>query len=237
MSWARGGDPRVDCIVDLASKEIPDSTWHEGYIAGLLDGEGSLLMRTGNGYDQAVLTFTQKAGLVYDTFKEILESWAIRFSESLDNRGVWHIQIGGKDSVLRLLSKTRPPRLMAKWDANRFGGVAQRFGGREQRVEKYREIGTQEVVTISTSTRTFIADGLASHNCFGCGAHGDAIDWIRLTRNVGFKEAVAILGQERPPRPTPEMLHKRRLQERRARMLWVYRNRNPDCCIPEWAIA
>lgn len=74
-------------------------------------------------------------------------------------------------------------------------------------------------------------------HCFGCGAHGDAIDWVRLTRNVSFKEAVVIMGQERPARPTPEMLHKRRLREQRDRMLWIYRNRNPDCCLPEWIIA
>jgi DNA primase len=31
-------------------------------------------------------------------------------------------------------------------------------------------------------------------HCFGCGAHGDAIEWLAKTRGMGFAEAVAYLG-------------------------------------------
>lgn len=49
-------------------------------------------------------------------------------------------------------------------------------------------------------TRTF--------NCFGCGAMGDVIDFVRRTRDVGFREAVAYLGELPPgeasaPPPAP----------------------------------
>jgi len=37
-----------------------------------------------------------------------------------------------------------------------------------------------------------------SFNCFACGASGDVIDFVRRTRDVGFREAVAYLG-ELPP--------------------------------------
>jgi len=38
-----------------------------------------------------------------------------------------------------------------------------------------------------------------SYYCFGCGAGGDVIDFIRRTRDVGFPEAVAYLGEQSPP--------------------------------------
>ena len=73
--------------------------------------------------------------------------------------------------------------------------------------------------------------------CFGCGARGDAIDWLRLTQQVSFKEARELLGQQRPPPPTAEEKRQRRLREERARLLVRYRDRSPDCCIPDWGIA
>lgn len=35
-----------------------------------------------------------------------------------------------------------------------------------------KEVPAREVYAISTSTRTFIADGLAHHNCVGCNMFG-----------------------------------------------------------------
>lgn len=36
------------------------------------------------------------------------------------------------------------------------------------------------------------------YHCFGCGAHGDAIDFVMEQHGVGFREACAILGAGRP---------------------------------------
>ncbi|RJQ07836.1 MAG: hypothetical protein C4558_08920 [Dehalococcoidia bacterium] len=38
----------------------------------------------------------------------------------------------------------------------------------------------------------------SSYYCFGCGAGGDVIDFVRRVERVGFREAVALLGAERP---------------------------------------
>lgn len=41
-------------------------------------------------------------------------------------------------------------------------------------------------------------------HCFGCGAHGDVIDFVRLRYNLSFREAVARLDGASPPaRPAP----------------------------------
>lgn len=48
--------------------------------------------------------------------------------------------------------------------------------------------------------------------CYGCGAHGDAIDWVMQKRNVAFREAADILGAGPlpagpAPAPQPPAVH------------------------------
>ena len=73
--------------------------------------------------------------------------------------------------------------------------------------------------------------------CFGCHARGDATDWIMLTRRVDFKEARRILGEPDAYKPDPTIIAVRKAEERRRRILSRYRDRNVDCCLPDWLIA
>ena len=41
------------------------------------------------------------------------------------------------------------------------------------------------------------------YHCFGCGAHGTAIDFVMQHRNLGFTEAVTYLLGESPKAPEP----------------------------------
>ncbi len=45
----------------------------------------------------------------------------------------------------------------------------------------------------------FVNDDKAFFNCFGCGAHGDAIEWLVKYRKLDFKVAVEALAGEKPP--------------------------------------
>jgi hypothetical protein len=57
------------------------------------------------------------------------------------------------------------------------------------------------------STSFSVVDAQGFFHCFGCGEHGDAIDWLKLTEGLGFREAVlALLGGDIPAarRPIPE---------------------------------
>ena len=77
--------------------------------------------------------------------------------------------------------------------------------------------------------------GKQRYHCFGCGASGDATDWIMRTRNVGFIEAREILGE--PVKADPTIIAAREGEQRRQRALTAYRDRNPDCIAPDWLIA
>lgn len=84
--------------------------------------------------------------------------------EAIDSSGL--VQKGGIASTLSFLMRFRPERLIEKF-VSRIGSVS--LYGRQHRavglVEK-EFLGMQDVVAIETDTATFIAEGLASHNCF-----------------------------------------------------------------------
>ena len=40
----------------------------------------------------------------------------------------------------------------------------------------------------------FVNDSKAFYHCFGCGKHGDVLDFIQATENLAFLDAVAWLG-------------------------------------------
>ncbi len=88
----------------------------------------------------------------------------------------------------------------------------------------------------TSSFKVEIWRGKEQYHCFGCGAHGDAADWIQRTQNVGYVEAKRILGEERA-RPSPAILAARQAEQRRQRVIDEYRTRNPDCICPEWLLA
>lgn len=44
-------------------------------------------------------------------------------------------------------------------------------------------------------------DGVQRFHCFGCGAHGDAIEFVQRIKDVGFREACDILGGKETRRP------------------------------------
>jgi DNA primase len=78
--------------------------------------------------------------------------------------------------------------------------------------------------------------GKERYHCFGCGARGDAADWIMHTRHVSYVEAKRILGEERA-KPDPTLIAARQAATRRQQAIEAYRDRNPDCACPDWLLA
>ena len=69
-------------------------------------------------------------------------------------------------------------------------------------------------------------DGRARWHCFGCGADGDAVDWLTKVEGRSWKEAGGI-------QPHPAIRRQREQQRRREKALQEYRDRNPDCVMPD----
>lgn len=155
-------------IVRVAGVWDEDHTYDGGYLAATFDGEGCLVQtqRTGafGGYN-CLLGFSQKANELRVKALAALAERGFTTTSSPNNKsGVfWERILGGKPEIMRFLGTIRPQRLLAKFDPERLG----RLGSTDRvAVVSIEDVGEQTVLAIQTTTRTFVAEGLASHNCY-----------------------------------------------------------------------
>lgn len=129
-----------------------DQTRDGGWLAGLYDGEGCLSRRT--------VQVSQNPGRVLDSIRRVLTERGHDFYATTSKTCVSYS--ASFLSAMRILGSLRPVRLMENartlWD----GAVAARGVVTIMRIE---DVGPQDVIGISTSTKTFIAEGLITHNC------------------------------------------------------------------------
>lgn len=153
------------------------NTHDAGYLAGAYDGEGTLVQRDltdtshnkrGIGVADVRLAFAQSpTSLMLPYVAKLLNSYGFSFSSSngrggIKNSEIAHITIGKRRDVLRFLGSVRPVRLLHKFNIELLGKTAM---DRSVRVIRKDDIGLRSVIAMETDTRTFLAEGLASHNC------------------------------------------------------------------------
>jgi hypothetical protein len=66
----------------------------------------------------------------------------------------------------------------------------------------------------------FVFQDRGRWHCFGCGEHGDAIDFIRRLRGCSFREALEVLGLESPERNAAELALLRSERRKRETERW-----------------
>lgn len=158
-------------VVKILERWETDNSYAGGYLAAAFDGEGSLfqtkLSNPPNGV-KAVLTFSQNDNQMFDNVKRLLSEDGIHYRiarvlhERKEQRPNNRIHIGFRRDILRFLGKYRPVRLLPKFRLDILGQIP---GKKTVRLVKKEFVGNHKVLAIETSTHTFIAEGLASHNC------------------------------------------------------------------------
>lgn len=145
-------------VVDVVDRE---ETWEAGWLGGLIDGEGCL-----HGPPGMRVTLAQNEGPTLDRAERILSERGFACTRTGPRR-CRMLQINvGLAGTLGLLMRFRPERLIAKV-AERLPSVS--LYGRKHRavgLVSKEFVGEQIVVAIETDCKTFIAEGLASHNCY-----------------------------------------------------------------------
>lgn len=173
--WIRTKDLRVG---QRAQRLVPEwdepNTWEAGYLAGILDGEGSLsTSKMKNGGRTLTLSFAQKEGMVLDTSLKILDSWGFNYhvkDHGAQRNGLRSVSLrGGRAEVMRLLGMVRPQRLLAKLDVEILGRV---ISIDSPAIVGIESLGMGEVVALETTTGTLVAQGFAHHNCRYAKANG-----------------------------------------------------------------
>jgi len=139
-------------------------------LAGVLDGEGSVEKK-------GRLKFTQQQNACKTTAERILGDMGIPFCQHENgahqrghepcysvvlnpgrvNSGVEH---------LRLLMQIAPPRILLEFGRRLWEGRSVQIAG-EVEVIGLRLVGDREVAAFTTSTETFIANGMLTHNTRG----------------------------------------------------------------------
>ena len=146
-----------------------------GYLSASFDGEGCLTQV--NGKIQQ-LTFAQRDNAMLKQVKKYLTDFGFEYNaDYFDKRKldkgqdpVYKLFIkGGKRELLRFLGSVRPKRLLENFDPNQLGTLRCSNGDLgsdiHPRVESIKYVGTKKVIPIRTTSHTYVAEGLASHNC------------------------------------------------------------------------
>ncbi len=156
-------------------RRICDGTWEagdyeDGWIGGMLDGEGFLAKKNRVG---GCLAISQVEGPVFDRLKRYFKTKGYNYTIQVDNKperkskfgktAVKKVVLSRIDEIFRLLGTTRPSRFLCRdwWE----GKELPRIGGEAcATITKIENIGENDIVDLQTSTGTYIAEGFVSHN-------------------------------------------------------------------------
>lgn len=160
-------EDRPTRIIQLCDTWEEDKSWEAGYLAAAFDGEGHLTQKLREG-DHAMLRigFSQRDNPMSRMVIACCEKMGFELAiDSMQDGGngdcVKYTIRGGRAKTMEFIGRIRPRRLIEKFTAE-YLGIMQKTA--TVAVVKAEFIGEQEVIGLTTSTGTFVAEGLATHN-------------------------------------------------------------------------
>jgi hypothetical protein len=175
VAWRAVADMKIGGYIRRITEPWGSSTLEDYWMGGMLDGEGSGGAKGSGGVEFCV---SQVYGPVYDRaaryFRE--RGYAsfhqdppdLRTPETSSKFGrkpVGKMSVARMSEIFRLIGLTRPTRFLGRrwWEGKELPG--KRTGGYGwDRVMVVRPLGRRRLFDLQTSTKTFIAEGLVSHN-------------------------------------------------------------------------
>jgi uncharacterized protein DUF6424 len=159
-----GGASSVLRLVDVWEEDVSRGG---GYLAAAFDGEGWLTHTEGDergrGFGTSVrLGFAQRSDAMLGEVEKSLKERGFDFSLRCGSDNCNRVLLRGRAEIMRFLGSVRPQRLLADFQPAMLGTM-QRIG--VATLVRKEFVGAQPVVALTTSTGTFVAEGLASHNC------------------------------------------------------------------------
>ena len=153
-------------LCDAADVWDARPTLDDAYLAGLWDGEGSLIRSRLQAGRANGLVFSQNCpSLVSDAFQAALTRrgyrWTLGSPSTDPGKRCRQTYVLSARQVMRALGETRPVRLLDKFSPANLG----KLSSRPVRVVGLNFMGVREVVALTTDTKTYVAEGLMSHNC------------------------------------------------------------------------
>lgn len=174
--WYRADSLRPgDTIQFLAKPWETPSSYDAGRFRGFLEGEGSMSLYDGDGFNKVRLSYSQRPGAVLNQINQTAENLGFSFAHRecrsgvRNNRVVQMTQLGGFREVMRLVGSIRPTRFIERGSGIYDGQVIDGRGSTPAVVHGVEAVEVGPVYEISTTERTLIAEGFLAHNCYGNG--------------------------------------------------------------------
>jgi len=214
-----------DCIVSSGKPWKLDTSYEGGYLAGQFDAEGSLNISVSSSKRHTFKAcWTQSEGPLIGVMESLLKNRNFDFAtykrkkercsggglvpKSEFYKQIHDLQInGGRWGSLRLLGSLRPirllnhPRLKDAWEDVRIGGNCM-----YEKVVSVKKIGNGPVVALSTTTKTFIGEGLFQHNTTN---YPEKLDPRLIARPRRFDRVMEI---DMPPDKVRKMYFEKKLK-------------------------
>lgn len=168
------GDGKKKLNVGNNIRRIVTDTWEtgdfeDGWIGGMLDGEGSLAKKNRLGGN---IVISQLSGDVFNKLINYFELHDYTYRIEIDNperkskfgkKPVNKIVLSRTNEIFKLIGITRPTRFIKRdwWIGKK---IPQIKSGNYSKITNIECIGEQEVIDLQTSIKTFIAEGYVSHN-------------------------------------------------------------------------
>lgn len=148
-------------VLKLAAVASRRDDWETGWIAGLFDGEGSVVRNAST----PRICVSQNPGAVLERAEAWLTANGFDYERSDAKKCVRLTLRGGLREQMRFLMLARPVRLLRRFlelvpECSLYARSHSAVG-----LVSKEYLGEREVVALATSTKTFVAEGLASHNC------------------------------------------------------------------------
>lgn len=152
---------------------VPDiwgvGDYEDGWMSGMLDGEGSLAKKERLG---GSISISQVEGPVFDRVESYFKDRGYGYRIERDGatrrtkfgrRPVNKIVLSRTDEIIKLIGICRPTRFLKRdwWEGKKIPCIQ---SGNYSTVVKIEFIGNQDVIDLQTKHKTFIADGYVSHN-------------------------------------------------------------------------
>ena len=160
-----GAPAQREMVDKLLCVERASASWRRGFLAGFADGEG---------HDPEVLERVRAYGA----------SLGFEFVLGERGRGAAALRLLGSTAArLRFLATVRPA----------VRSVRESVFGREpayaaEPIEAIERAGVRDVVDIQTSTGTFFAAGLATHNCYARPTH----EYLGFSAGLDFETKIVV---------------------------------------------
>lgn len=138
--------------------EEEEKTFDLGWLAGFFDGEGYI--------SNSVIGVGQKPGACLEYVQRLLTKYGFEYKTHTNRRNdvVMLRLIGGRNETWRFLGTVRPLRLMEQALNKIIEGRTVTAWTSADTILSVEYIGTQKVIGIETEHKTFLAEGLCSHN-------------------------------------------------------------------------